>query len=223
MKKRIFYVLMYTVFIAVISALITTAWFHAFVLNQTSEAGPQVLRSLSAEKQDKSPIADGDDIVEIFSYGCHFCEMNERNVAELKKRMPAGKKFIRLHLSLDSQAGLARYAPVFATLEAMGIESTYRQSAYNAVIKDKIDLGDPAKLDAWLEKNKINVAEYHKVSQSKEVKDRLDYMTRVTQYYNINATPTFIINKKWIAIQDRDFPAFADKLLSIMETGKAPE
>ncbi|MBW1251373.1 DsbA family protein [Pantoea allii] len=223
MKKRISYVLAYTVFVAVISAVITTAWFHIFVLNQTSSAEQQVLTSLSTEKLDKSPIADGDDIIEIFSYGCHYCEINEKNVDELEKRMPPGKKLVRLHLSLDSQAGLARYAPVFATLEVMGIEEAHRQSAYDAVMKDKIDLSDATQRDAWLEKNKINVAEYHKVSQSADVKARLDYMTRVSQYYDINATPTFIVAKKWMAIQDRDFPAFSDKLLSILETGKAPE
>lgn len=223
MKKRISYVLAYTVFVAVISAVITTAWFHIFVLNQTSSAEQQVLTSLSTDKLDKSPIADGDDIIEIFSYGCHYCEINEKNVDELEKRMPPGKKLVRLHLSLDSQAGLARYAPVFATLEVMGIEEAHRQSAYDAVMKDKIDLSDATQRDAWLEKNKINVAEYHKVSQSDDVKARLDYMTRVSQYYDINATPTFIVAKKWMAIQDRDFPAFSDKLLSILETGKAPE
>ena len=223
MKKRILYVLAYTVFVAVISAVITTAWFHNFVLNQSSDDGQQVLTSISAEKLTKSPIADGQDIIEIFSYGCHYCEINEKNVDALEKNMPAGKKLVRLHLSLDNQGGLARYAPVFATLQVMGIEEAHRQSAYDAVMKHKIDLGDPAKRDAWLEENKIDVAEYRKVSQSAEVKKLLDYMTRVSQYYDINATPTFIVAKKWVAIQDRDFPSFSEKLLSILKTGKAPE
>ncbi|MDC7861924.1 DsbA family protein [Pantoea ananatis] len=223
MKKRITNVLAYTVFVAAVSALITTAWFRTFVLNQSSGAEQQVLTSLSSEKLNKTPIADGDDIIEIFSYGCHYCEINEKNVEALEKRMPAGKKLVRVHLSLDSQVGLARYAPVFATLEEMGIEETYRQSAYDAVMKDKTDLGDPTMRDAWLKANQIDLAEYHKVSQSAEVKTRLDYMTRVSQYYDINATPTFIVAKKWVAIQDRDFPAFSDKLLSILATGKVPE
>lgn len=224
MKKRIFYGLIYTVFVAAISAGITTAWFHTFILNQsTSDEGQQVLTALSPEKLEKSPIVDGQDIVEIFSYGCHYCAINEDNVEALEKNMPAGKKFVRLHLSLDGQGGLARYAPVFATLQVMGIEDAHRESAYDAVIKNHIDLGDPAKRDAWLQDNKINVDEYMKVSQSAEVKNLLDYMTRVTQYYEINATPSFIVDKKWIAIQDRDFPSFSEKLLNILKTGKAPE
>lgn len=223
MKKRIFYVLIYTVFVAVVSALITTAWFHTFVLNQASDDGQQVLTSISEDKLKKTPIADGEDIIEIFSYGCHYCAINEKNVEALEKQMPAGKKLVRLHFSLDNQGGLARYAPVFATLQVMGIEEAHRQNAYDAVMKNHVDLGDATQRDLWLEQNKIDVATYRKVSQSAEVKTLLDYMTRVTQYYDINATPTFIVDKKWVAIQDRDFPSFSEKLLSILKTGKAPE
>lgn len=49
--------------------------------------------------------------------------------------MPAGKKLVRLHFSLDNQGGLARFAPVFATLQVMGIEEAHRESAYDAVMK----------------------------------------------------------------------------------------
>lgn len=223
MKKRTLLVLAYTIFIAVISALITTAWFHTFVLNQTSNSEQQALVSLPANKVAKSPIAEGEDIIEIFSYGCHYCAVNEKNVAALEKRLPAGKKLVRLHFNLDKQGGLARFAPVFATLQVMGIEEAQRENAYQAVIKDKVDLGDPEQREAWLEKNKINVSEYNATRQSAKVKDLMDYMTRVTQYYEINATPAFIINKKWVALQDSDFSTFADKLLTLLKTDGAPE
>ncbi|POU71976.1 thiol:disulfide interchange protein [Leclercia sp. LSNIH6] len=223
MKKRILLILAYTIFIAVISSLITTAWFHYFVFNNADNSGQQALVSLSADKVAKSPIADGEDIIEIFSYGCHFCAVNEKNVAELEKRLPAGKKLVRLHFNLDKQGGLARFAPVFATLQVMGLEEAHRESAYQAVIKDKVDLGDPAQRTAWLENNNINVDKYNTVSQSAEVKARMDYMVRVTQYYNINATPSFIINKKWVALQEGDFSSFADKLITLLETNRAAE
>lgn len=223
MKKRILLILAYTVFIAIISALITTAWFHYFVLNQAGNSEQQALVSLPAEKVANSPIADGEDIIEIFSYGCHYCVVNEKNVAALEKRLPAGKKLVRLHFNLDKQGGLARFAPLFATLQVMGIEEAHRESAYEAVIKDKVDLGDPAQRNAWLEKNNINVDNYNAISQSAEVKDLMDYMVRVTQHYNINATPSFIVNKKWVALQDGDFSSFADKLMTLLETDRAPE
>lgn len=223
MRKKIIYVLAYTVFVAVISALITTGWFHYFILNQNVQAAQTDLVSLSTDQVASSVIKDGDDIVEIFSYGCHFCALHEKDIQELEKRLPAGKKLVHLHMSLDSQGGLARYAPVFATLQVMGIETEHRESAYKAVMKDNIDLGDKTQLDQWLKANNIDLAQYDKVSQSQDVKELLRYMTRVTQQYNINATPTFIVSKKWVAVQSRPFPAFSDQLLSLLENDKPLE
>lgn len=108
MKKRILPLFAYTVFVAIVSALITTAWFHAFVFNQKGDVEQQALVSLAAEKVANSPLVGGEDIIEIFSYGCHYCEVNEENVDMLEKRMPAGKKLARLHFNLDGQGGLAR-------------------------------------------------------------------------------------------------------------------
>ena len=223
MKKRILPLFAYTVFVAVVSALITTAWFHTFVFNQKGDVEQQALVSLAAEKVTNSPIVGGEDIIEIFSYGCHYCEVNEENVDALEKRMPAGKKLVRIHFNLDGQGGLARYAPVFATLQVMGIEEAHRKSAYDAVIKHKIDLGDAVQREAWLEENKISIAQYNKVSQSVKVKELLEYMTQVTRHYNINATPAFIVAKKWVAFQDSEFPVFSDKLISLLETDRVPE
>ena len=223
MRKKIISVTLYTIFIAVISALITTAYFHQFVLNKNEQSSQDLLTSLSTDNVTNSIIEDGQDIIEILSYGCHYCASNEENIQQLEKRLPAGKKLVRLHVSYDDQSGLGRYAAVFATLDAMGVEAKYRDSAYQAVNKDNIDLGDVAQLTAWLKSNKINLAEYNKARQSPVVKEKLAYMTQVTRDYNITVTPTFIVAKKWVAIQDRSFPEFADQLLSLLNTDRPLE
>ncbi|CAI1720516.1 Uncharacterised protein [Serratia entomophila] len=51
----------------------------------------------------------------------------------------------------------------------------------------------------------------------------LGYMTAVSSYYQINATPSFIVNRKWLATQDRDFPAFSKQLLSLLQHDKPLE
>jgi thiol:disulfide interchange protein DsbA len=105
----------------------------------------------------------------------------------------------------------------------MGIEPQHRESAYNAIIKDKIDLSNPVNRDKWLTKNGIDLAAYNKASQTPQVAELLDYMTKVSGHYKIRATPTFIVNKKWMAVQDRDFPEFADHLLSLLQHDKPLE
>ncbi|CNI75503.1 MULTISPECIES: DsbA family protein [Yersinia] len=210
----------YTLLVIIISSLITTACFHYFVLNQDPQ---ESLFSISSSEIENSPIKDDKSIIEIFSYGCHYCAINEDNVAQLERRMPEGTRFVRLHISSDKTTGLGRFAPMFATLSVMGIESQHRASAYKAVLEDNIDFSDNSKLEAWLIANGIDVAKYQQVSQSAQVKELIAYMTAVTAHYNVDATPTFIVGKKWIALQDREFPAFSDHLLSLLEHDKALE
>lgn len=216
--RRIGFFIGYTLFVILVSSLITTAYFHYFVLNQDTQ---ETLISVNDTDVKNSPIKDEKNIIEIFSYGCSYCAVNEANVAKLEERMPEGTRLIRLHISSEQPSGLARFAPLFATLSVMGIEENHRQSAYKAVLKDNIDLTDNNQLDAWLKDNGIDLEQYQKTRQSAEVKELLDYMTAVRTHYNINATPTFIVDKKWVALQDRKFPAFSDHLLSLLQQDKA--
>lgn len=218
-RSKVFFI-GYTLLVILISSLITTAYFHYVVLNKDEQ---ESLISVSSSEIESSPIKDDNSIIEIFSYGCHYCAINEENVTQLENRMPEGTRFIRLHISSDKTTGLGRFAPIFATLSVMGIEPQHRQSAYKAVLEDNINLSDSSQLEAWLKANDIDVAQYQQVSQSAEVKALIAYMTAVTAHYKINATPTFIVGKKWIALQDRSFPTFSDHLLSLLEHDKALE
>lgn len=221
MFKKPLLLIAYTLVVILISSLITTAYFHYFVLNQNSDQ--QSLTAIGDSDVKNSPIKDENAIVEIFSYGCHYCALNEENIAKLESRMPAGSKLIRLHINNEQMNGLASFSSLFATLTVMGIEPQYRESAYNAIIKDKIDLSNPKNRDNWLKENGIDLDAYAKASQTPQVQELLSYMTEVSKYYKISATPTFIVNKKWLALQDRDFPAFADQLLSLLQHDKPLE
>lgn len=223
MFKRPLFLVIYTLAIIVISSLVTTAYFHYFILNQNQGSEQQALMAVDEGKVKSSPITEDNAIVEIFSYGCHYCAVNEENVTKLEARMPAGTQFIRLHLNNSQNNGLASFAPLFATLTVMGIEPQHRASAYNTVIKEKIDLSKAENRDKWLAENGIDLAAYNAASQSQEVAELLSYMTKVTDHYDINATPTFIVNKKWLALQDREFPGFADHLLSLLQHDKPLE
>jgi thiol:disulfide interchange protein DsbA len=219
------FLIAYTFAIIIISALITTGYFHYFVLGNSGSPENEVpaLQSVSDEQVKNSPIKDKNTIVEVFSYGCHYCALNESNVKELENRMPADTRFVRIHISNEQHSGLASYASVFATLTVMGIESQHRASAYDAVIKKNIDLADKKELNDWLSANGIDVEAYAKASESAESQALMSYMTSVSRFYTLRATPTFIVGKKWLATQDRDFPEFSDHLLSLLEHDKPLE
>jgi len=223
MFKKPFYLFAYTLLVIVISSLITTAYFHYFILNQNSGPEQQALTMLGEDDIKNSPINTDNTIIEIFSYGCHYCALNDEDVSKMEARMPAGTQFVRVHIANLNNDGLASFAPLFATLTVMGIEPQHRASAYDAIIKQKIDLTNPGIRDQWLTKNGIDIDAYNKASQTPQVAELLNYMNQVSGYYKIKATPTFIVNKKWLALQDREFPEFADHLLSLLQHDKPLE
>jgi Predicted dithiol-disulfide isomerase involved in polyketide biosynthesis len=211
-------IISYSLFLIVISSLMTVLCYHIFVFKTfaADDGQTQAFREVSAEYVANSPIKEQRSIVEVMSYGCHYCAANEDNLAEFARSLPPGSTFTSIHIA-GNDSGLAAWAPIFATLEEMGIEKTVRDSAYNAVITRNVNLADEKTLADWLAENNIDTAKFNALRQSDAVKKRLSEMAAITTHYNINATPIFIINKRYVVAQDRDFPQFAERMLQLLK------
>ncbi|KNC95736.1 thiol:disulfide interchange protein DsbA/DsbL [Trabulsiella odontotermitis] len=214
-------IISYSLFLIIVSALMTVLCYHLFVFNTfaTDDTQTQALREVSAEQVKNSPIKDDNSIIEVMSYGCHYCAANEENLTEFTRTLPPGAVFKTIHITSDTN-GLAAYAPVFATLEEMGLEEKTRDSAYNAIITRNVNLADEQTLLTWLVKNNIDVKQFQATRQSDAVKARLANMAEITRHYDITATPMFIINKRYVVAQDRDFPDFAKRMQQLLTGGK---
>lgn len=221
MKIKPITIIGYTFLVALISSLITVLCYHIFVFNTFSmdSSKPSALREIASEIVASSPIKKDKSIVEVLSYGCHYCALNEEDIEKFASSLPADVDFEVIHITAERN-GLAVYAPVFATLEVMGLERQLRDGAFNAVMTRGINLADDEALNGWLKKNNIDVARYHQVRQGKAVAERLAYMAKVTELYDINATPLFIVNKKYVVAKDRQFPEFADHMRQLLAQGK---
>ena len=211
----------YSLLLIVVSVLMTVLCYHIFVFNSFAkdDSQTQAFREVSTEQRANSPIKEEHSIIEVMSYGCHYCAANEENLAEFIRTLPQGSTFTSIHIAGDNN-GLAAYAPIFATLEAMGIEKHVRDGAYNAVITRNVDLTNENVLNGWLVKNHIDVDKYKALRQSTAVKERLREMAEITRHYDITATPMFIINKRYVVAQDREFPAFAQRMLTLLNEDK---
>lgn len=211
----------YSLFLVVISALITVLFYHIFIFKSFSSSGnaQATFIELSAEQVENGPIKDANSIIEVMSYGCHYCAVNEDNIARMVRTLPEGITFTAIHLTKDGSP-LAAFAPIFATLEEMGIEKDKRDAIYNSVITRGVNLADNSVLEAWLVKNDISIDRYESVRQSEAVKHRLNTMAAITQYYNVNATPTFIVNKRYVMTQEGTFEEFARKMVNLIEKGE---
>lgn len=219
MHIKIKHPIIYTLFVALISSLSTVLFYHVFIFNTFSAATshPPSLREIAPDSVISSPIKKENTIIEVMSYGCHFCEKMEADIAEFAKELPSGGIEV-IHITADGK-GLAAWAPLFATLQEMGIETRMRNQAYSAVISRNINLADENVLNSWLKENEIDVDEYHRVRSSEAVAQRLEYMASITRHYKINATPIFIINKKFVVAKDRPFAEFSQRMRQLLTQG----
>ncbi len=165
-------VISYSLLLVIVSSLMTVLFYHVFVFKSFSsesdnQTSPQ--KELTIAQAEKSPIRENNSIIEVMSYGCHYCAANEDNVREFVKKLPTGVVFESIHINTE-KSGLSAFAPIFATLQEMGVEPTVRDSAYNAIIARGINLTDAAELNKWLLKNSIDVAEYKKREPVKPLK-----------------------------------------------------
>ena len=149
----------YTFLVALISSLITVLCYHIFVFNTfaSDSSEPSALREIDSAIVASSPIKHDSSIIEVMSYGCHYCASNEEDIEKFAASLPAESTFEVIHITAERN-GLAIYAPVFATLEVMGIERQMRDQAFNAVMTRGVNLADDEALNGWLKKNNIDVA-----------------------------------------------------------------
>lgn len=215
-------VVIYSLFLIILSSLMTVLFYHIFVFKTFSEEVETNTSffEVSAEKVLSSPIKEDNSIIEVLSYGCHYCSVLDDNINQFSKKLPEGNSFKAIHLNVNNGEGLSAYAPIFATLEEMGIEPELRKNFYDAVINRKIQLTDQKILLNFLKQNGIDTNEYLNVSQSKAVQERLDEMENISNYYQITGTPAFIINKRYVVYQDREFPEFAAYMLELLNESK---
>jgi len=207
----------YTFIVALISSLITVLCYQIFVFNTFSLSSSSLdsLRKVDSAIVSSSPITNENSIIEVISYGCHYCASNEEDIEKFAATLPADSTFEVIHITGEG-SGLAVYSPIFATLEVMGVEHQMRDSAFNAVLTRGINLADDDVLNGWLGKNNIDVEKYHQIRQSKAVSERLEYMKKITDHYEINATPLFIVNKQFVVAKDRAFPEFGDHMRQLL-------
>lgn len=222
-KSKLGFIL-YSLALILISTLISVycvQYFTKASVRELTNEQPDLIK-FEDNRLTLSPAKDTDSVIEIFSYECHFCAVHEKDIQALPSMLPAGKRLIQIHMSRPGTK-FSTTDTLFATLTVMGVEKNYREKIYEAVLKEKIDFADERVRDTWLQDNGINVEAFHKVSGSAETAELLKYMRDLTGFYKIMATPTFIINKKWVALQDRPYPEFNQQILSLVEKDRPLE
>ena len=163
------------------------------------------------------------EVIEFFWYGCPHCYSLEPEVAEWAKKAPADVVFRRVPAIPNE--GWAQTAQIFYTLEAMNLLPTHHIKVFDAIHRDRVNLGNKKMREEWLAKNGVDVAKYNEMEKSFSVATKLQRAKQLTAAYRVDGVPRVAVDGRWYTAAElaggnnRIFPV-VDQLVAMARKDK---
>ncbi|WP_432722790.1 thiol:disulfide interchange protein DsbA/DsbL [Jeongeupia wiesaeckerbachi] len=138
------------------------------------------------------------EVIEFFWYGCPHCYKVEPYVESWAAKLPKDVNFRRVHVMWPGRSDMEGHAKLFATLQQMGLEAKYQQAVFDAIQRDGIELRREGDLYPWIQKQGIDVAKFKAIYTGFSTNAALGKLSDLTNRYNIDGVPTFIVNGKYV-------------------------
>ncbi len=182
MKKNIIVSLLLGVF--------TTLPAYALTEGKDYEEMPVTIDSLP---ENKNKI----EITEFFAYWCPHCYDLEPIISKYSKNLASDTVFRAEHVVWvkDRDFGLARLA---AAVQQSGLKYRANQLIFDALVRDRINLGDPEILNKWASEQKsFNGKRLLDAYNSFNNQNMAKQMEDWTGKYGIDGTPTVVVGGKY--------------------------
>jgi len=174
---------------AVIALLATFAFCNAF-----AQGAPRDVIPLNPPQPVEN---DGKlEVLEFFAYGCIHCANLEPRLVEWIGRQPADVKVKRVPAAFAVRG--IDSAPIFYTLEAMGLQEKLHQKLFDAANLENVMLGNAATLNKWLEKQGVDPKKYEEMQRSFSVQNKINRARRMSGDYKVQSTPAVAVNGRFL-------------------------
>jgi protein dithiol oxidoreductase (disulfide-forming) len=180
------------------SLLIVAALAVSATFATSTHAQPAGNRDVVKLSQPQPVENDGKiEVLEFFAYGCPHCAALEPKLEAWSKKLPPDVKIKRVPgaaaiRGIDS-------APIFYTLEAMGLQEKLQQKIFDAANVQNVILGNPATLHSWLEKQGVDIKKYDEVQKSFSIQNKISRARKMSADYQIESVPTLVVNGRFAA------------------------
>ncbi len=168
------------------------------------------------------PQATSDDtkieVLEFFAYGCGACAALEPKLEQWAKRQPADVVFRRVPAAIPNfnLRGINN-APLFYTLEVMGLVSKLHEKVFEAANRDGVILASASDQNKWLAKQGVDTKVFEATQKSFTVDAKIKGAVKLAEQYKISSTPTIVVGGKFITSQTQGpehFMAVVDSLIA---------
>ncbi|MBP4044034.1 thiol:disulfide interchange protein DsbA/DsbL [Chromobacterium violaceum] len=147
------------------------------------------------------PVADPKkvEVIEFFSYHCIHCYDDDPAFNAWSKTLPADVSFRKEQIVW--QKSMEGFARMFATFNATGTFDKLHRAAFDAQIKQRVDLSKPEQFTGWIKQQKgVDSAKLLQTYNSFGINAQVARATKITRDYQIQGTPTVIVNGKYVVV-----------------------
>ncbi len=136
--------------------------------------------------------ADRLQVLEFFYYGCPFCHQLEPLLVDWLQRQPADVVFDRVPvIGRDAWVPLAR---LYYTLGAVGALAGHHAAVYRALHDEGVPLAQPDTAADWAARRGLDRSRFIAAWRSAEVEANVLRARRMSDDYDIQATPSMVID-----------------------------
>jgi thiol:disulfide interchange protein DsbA len=191
-----------------------TVWLRAFAAVVTlslasAGASAQVAGKDYTPLTPPQPTSSGNkvEVIEFFSYACPHCATLEGPLDAWLKRKPADVEFKRVPTVF--RPSWAPFARLYYALEAVGAVDKLHSEVFKAIHEQHVQLQDPKVMADWVASKGVDRKKFVDAYNSFSVQSRTQRSSDVSQRYNIEFTPEFVVNGRFLTAPSMTTPAGA--------------
>ena len=146
----------------------------------------------------QQPLEDSSriEVIDFFFYGCPYCNNMRPMLERWRNALPNDVVFRRTPVvRRDSWVPLAR---TFYTLEVLGETERLHEEVYKSYHDEELSMSRSDVMANWAQRHGIDREQWLKVYTSAEVTRLVERARRMTEDYDIQGTPSLVINGRYI-------------------------
>ncbi|OHX13847.1 thiol:disulfide interchange protein DsbA/DsbL [Chromobacterium sphagni] len=150
------------------------------------------------------------EVIEFFSYHCIHCYDDDPAFQSWASKLPADVSFRKEQIVW--QKSMEGFARMFATFNATGTFDKLHRAAFDAQIKQRVDLSDSKQFASWIKQQKgVDSGKLLQTYNSFGINAQVARATKITRDYQIQGTPTVIVNGKYVVVTSTP-----DRMIQVM-------
>lgn len=157
------------------------------------------------------------EVIEFFSYGCPHCHSFEPTFDKWAAAQPQDVLVRRVHVGFN--AAFEPLQRIFFALQAVGHNEKVHAQVFQAILKDKKDLGTLEAVQPWMVQHGIDGDKFAAAYKSFGVASRIKRAIALQEAYRVEATPSLGIAGRYymdpaMAKSYEDMLKTADQLIA---------